>query len=122
MPRDLEKILIGYGLNVERGSARNVKDRIHCLEKFIREGPTMIAIDLIDRGINPFLGKLFGHWIVLWGYDDEKREFYCYDSRKKEKSLPIGNCKYGYETILKLWERDFIPRPFTYLYVRVKEN
>lgn len=119
---DMERILTTFGLRVERDSAKAVEDKIDCLERFVREGPTLIVIDLIDHGINPFLGRLFGHWIVLWGYDNGKREFYCYDSRKSDRNLPVGNCTYGYEKLLKLWKRDFIPQPFTHLYVRVKNK
>ncbi len=63
LPRELEKVLAKFDLKVERGSARKAKNKIVCLENFVTEGPTAIAIDLIDRGINPFLGK------VVWALD-----------------------------------------------------
>ncbi len=120
LPYQMKNILADHGLKVKSGSARNSPKKISLLERFVNEGPTIIAIDLVDREINPFLGRLLGHWIVLWGFDSGKKEFYCYDSRKRENGLPVGNCKYSYDDILKLWGRDFIPSPFTYLYVRVK--
>jgi hypothetical protein len=122
LPKDLEKILMRVGLKVERGSATKIGNKIKWLQTSVRRGPTIIVIDLIDEGVNPFLGRLFGHWIVLWGYDTEKKEFYCYDSRKCDTSVPVGNCVYSYGEIIPLWGRRIIPRPFKNLYVKVESQ
>ena len=48
------------------------------------------------------------HWIVLAGYDDEKKLFYVYDPNRGKtslnKDLPIGNIALDYQRLISLWE------------------
>jgi hypothetical protein len=120
LPKDMAGILRKRGFVVEGGSARRIIDKILFLENTIKGGPVIICIDLIDKDINPILGRILRHWIVLWGYDSKKKIFYAYDSRKNEKNLPVGNCTYQYDKIKKIWGGALMPFVFRYIYLKVK--
>src|SRR3989338_447738 len=97
LPWDMKKILAGYQLESDWKSARKTENKCSFLETLIEQAPVIIRIDLIDKDINSFKGKLVGHWIVLWGYSAEKKEFYTYDSRKiNDQKVLVGNCSYSY--------------------------
>ena len=119
-PWDMENILKEHGLDANWDSARKVGNKIEFLEDAVMEGPVIIRIDLIDDGVNPLWGRLSGHWIVLWGYDSTKERFYAYDSRKKEKDLPVGNCTFAYKELENIWRGSLMPFAFKYLYVKVR--
>ena len=122
LPWDIVKTLNKYQKNnVKWKSARKIDNKIEYLEKLVRKGPVIIRIDLIDININPLLGRILSHWIVIWGYDSKKKEFYAYDSRKKEKNLKIGNSIYKYKEIIKLWKGSLMLPPFRYLYIAVNK-
>ena len=66
---------------------------------------------------NSLVAYFVGHWITLWGYDDEKQIFYIYDSyvplAKHNKNIPVGNTMRTFEEILRDWGKGF---PWWWLY------
>ena len=113
------KVLQSYGISAEKGNAKNLSDeqRIELLKKLLNEGK--IAMLRIGNGFskngryNSFIASFLGHWITLWGYDDEKQIFYVYDSyvalAKHDKTIPIGNITRTFTEILRDWGRGFPP-------------
>ena len=95
------KVLRSYGMPAERGDTKNLSDkqRIELLKKLLSENKVVML--RIGNGFskngkyNSFVASFMGHWITLWGYDDEKEIFYVYDSyvalAKHDKTIPIGN-------------------------------
>lgn len=106
-------ILESYGMDSEMRFAENLKDeaRLDLLKELLsKDKPVMIRIGngyFKSNKYNPILGKLIPHLITLWGYDDEKRIFYVYDSGLTpdlyDKNIPIGNTKRTYEEMLRDW-------------------
>ena len=104
--------LKSHGLPVYIDSAAQLttEEKIGLLKRLLSQNtPVMIRIGngyLTDE-YNSFLGRIVGHWITLWGYDDEKQTFYVYDSGLPEeyrsKNLPIGNTTRLYKEILRDW-------------------
>src|SRR3989344_5428262 len=109
----LVDILKSYGLNARVGYAENLSDqeKLDLLKTNLAEDkPVMVRIGngyILSNKHNPVLGKIVGHWITLWGYDNENQIFYVYDSgllRKYwNKSIPIGNTTRTYQEILRDW-------------------
>ena len=107
------KVLRTYGVKAEPKSASNVTDeaKTHVLEQLLTKGnPVMLSVGngyLPNGTYNPIKGRIFGHWITLWGYNDKKQIFYVYDSavprEKHNKKIPIGNTKRTYTEILRDW-------------------
>ena len=106
------RILKQAGVNSKAKTAENIsnEERITLLKKLLsRNTPVMIrtGYGYSSGKYNRLLGKLAPHWITLWGYNDEKREFYVYDSGLNKKfwsqELPIGNTIRTYEDILRDW-------------------
>lgn len=106
-------ILASYGIDSEIGFAEDIstEEKLNLLKKILlKNTPVMIRIGngyLSSGEYNRVMGKLMPHWVTLWGYDDEKRIFYLYDSGLPEKgwnkSLPIGNTTRTYDEILRDW-------------------
>ena len=49
---------------------------------------------------------LIGHYLTLYGYDEEQRVFYVYDSMLRsppERALPVGNDARSFEVLLRDW-------------------
>ena len=67
---------------------------------------------------------LIAHWISIWGYDDDKKVFYVYDSYTDQKSydkVPIGNVERSYNHILRDWKGTIYTRVRSFLYITVKK-
>lgn len=105
-------ILRRYGINAVLKSAAklNTDEKISLLKSILAKNtPIMMRI---GNGYNtdkyePLFGRLQGHWITLWGYDDSDRIFYVYDSGLPRQywnvELPIGNTTRTYEEIIRDW-------------------
>lgn len=119
----LAEILQTYGVPAKKGDVKNLFDaqRIELLRKFIDEDK-VVALR-IGNGYSksgrysPFVASFMGHWITLWGYNDEKQIFYVYDSyvslERHDKTIPVGNTTRTYAEILRDWGKGF---PFVWRY------
>lgn len=60
---------------------------------------------------HPIAANVIGHWISLWGFDDEKQVFYVYDPyvalSRHDKDIPIGNTARTFSEILRDWGKGF---------------
>lgn len=105
-------ILNTHGVNAEAKTVDGVPDeeRIYLLKKLLNNTPVMLRVGngYLNNKYNPFLGRLIGHWITLWGYDDTKKIFYVYDSALPKKywgnNLVTGNTTRTYREILRDWK------------------
>ena len=100
------KVLRSYGIPAERGDTKKLTDRqrIELLEKLIDEDKVVML--RIGNGYSKsgkyssFVASFLGHWITLWGYNDDEKVFYVYDSyvslKRHDKTIPIGNTKRTY--------------------------
>lgn len=73
---------------------------IDTLKEYIRDNKNIILLtghgyNIKWKSFNPIKALFAQHYISIWGYDDEKKWFYIYDSTVKQKRLnkdiPIGN-------------------------------
>lgn len=113
------RVLRSYGLNAERGETKNLsnEERLKFLKETIdHESAIMIRIGngfLKNGQYNPLVAYFVGHWITLWGYDDEKQIFYIYDSyvplARHNKTIPIGNTIRTFSEVLRDWGKGFPP-------------
>lgn len=120
-----------YGLEAEAKFARGLTDneRINLLKKLLSlNRPVMVRIGngYLPRGrYSPVLGKIIGHWITLWGYDDSQQVFYVYDScipvDRHDQNTPVGNTTRSYQQMLRDWRGGWWPWPWSYLYITVSE-
>lgn len=106
------QILSKFGIKAELKSAKDQSDleKIELLKMVLsKNAPVMLRIGngyFRSKKYNPILGKIMGHWITLWGYDDKERVFYVYDSgltKELYDNVPIGNTKRTYNEILRDW-------------------
>jgi len=113
------KVLQSYGISAEKGDAKNLSDeqRTELLKKLINEDKVVML--RIGNGYSKsgkyssFVASFMGHWITLWGYNDDEKVFYVYDSyvslERHDKTIPIGNTKRTYAEILRDWGKGFPP-------------
>ncbi len=107
------KILSVNGVESEVDSAQDLPapQKLIILKSLLaKDTPVMIRIGngfIGSNKYNPIFGKILGHWITLWGFDDAKAVFYVYDSalprRYWEKDLSVGNTRRTYNEILRDW-------------------
>ena len=109
----LLNILKSYGINAKAGTAESLsaQEKLELLKTILaKDTPLMMRIGngyYHSNKYNPFLGKIIGHWITLWGYDDNRQIFYVYDSgllkKHWSKTIPVGNTTRTYNEILRDW-------------------
>ncbi|MBI3052355.1 C39 family peptidase [Candidatus Woesearchaeota archaeon] len=107
------KVLKAHGIKAEIKSAEKLSDeeRLQVIKQLIAKGtPVMILIgNGYYRGTKykPWLGKIVSHWITVYGYNDDARRFYIYDSALHKKhwkiNQPIGNTSRSYSEMLRDW-------------------
>lgn len=114
--KQLQKAVITHGLETSpkyvTGLPDNEKIKIlkNCIDK---NQPVILAIGYgyrENQGYSKFKRMIFGHWISIWGYDDESENFLIYDSLNKktnENKLPAGNLVRSYKEILRDWQGTF---------------
>lgn len=134
-------ILTSYGIDSKMGFAEHISEnkKLDLLKELLSNNtPVMIRIGngyLSSGKYDQIMGKLMPHWITLWGYDDEKRIFYVYDSGLTEKvwnkSLPIGNTTRSYSEMLRDWSFGIVqpwawvvtgPHNFAYIAIKGRKN
>ncbi|TSD04443.1 MAG: hypothetical protein Greene071421_279 [Parcubacteria group bacterium Greene0714_21] len=138
--RYYEKIFKSCGLEAQGGTAKNLSadEKIMLLKTLLsKDNPVMILIGngyIRSCAYNPIFGQIIAHWITLWGYDNEKKLFYVYDSALSKKcwdsSLPMGNTTRTYKEILRDWNFGDKPWHFLswnishepYFYIKVEEQ
>jgi hypothetical protein len=107
-----DKIFRAYDIYATTKTAKNLSEteRLTLLKHLLsKDAPVMIRIGngYLGESYNSIFGKLIPHWITLWGYNDNKRIFYVYDSglpkKKWDLILPIGNTTRTYNEILRDW-------------------
>lgn len=113
------KVLESYELHVDIGNTKNLSDeqRVEILKEAInKDNAIMIRIGngyLKSRKYFPLAAYFIGHWITLWGYNDEKQIFYVYDScvspKKYDTNIPVGNTTRTFAEILGDWGKGFPP-------------
>jgi hypothetical protein len=104
-------VLRSYGLSAHLQSLRYMADtqRIDTLKGFVSHNtPIMLYTGNGYRGNgiwSRIRWQMIGHWITLWGFDDEKGYFYIYDSavplRYHNKTIPIGNVARTYRQVAR---------------------
>lgn len=105
------RILRSYGLNARCDLVRELspEERLARLRELLRQDtPVMLLIGNGYRGCgkwNKLQWKIVSHWIILWGFDDEKQLFYIYDSavprRCYDQDLPTGTVVRSYKQVLR---------------------
>lgn len=122
------KVLQSYGVSAQRGATKKFSNeqRIELLKKFIDEDKVVML--RIGNGYsksgkyNSFVASFMGHWITLWGYNDEEKVFYVYDSyvslKRYDKTIPIGNIKRTYAEMIRDWGKGF-PPIWRYSFIKV---
>jgi len=108
------RVLARHGMEAIPKFAADLTDegRLQLLrELLLKNNPVMVCIGngyLPNGKYNPIRGRVLGHWITLWGYDDESELFYVYDSavpkEKHDKHIPIGNTTRTYQEMLRDWK------------------
>lgn len=129
LPGMLKRILNKNGLPVEIKFTRaSAEEKIHLLKSLVQEGqPIVLMIGSISpKKIATFppwaqfvprvLSKIVLHWITIWGFDDERRVFYVYDSSVpvgKADSVPIGNRAITYKKTVTSWNAGLLTGTLT---------
>jgi hypothetical protein len=130
-PDILVMILSKYGVAAQAKTAKNLsaEERLVLLKRLLaNDTPVMIRIAngyLPSGKYSTILGKMVGHWITLWGYNDGEKVFYVYDSaipqKRYDKGIPIGNKRRTYFEISRDWKGPLTPWLLTkYLYIETK--
>ncbi len=128
MPSSIPKLLAQVGINSEVRSAWDLDNqgRLEVIKREIDKGhPVILLVRSPGRYGESLYGKArrnwMGHWISIWGYDDEKKIFYVYDSAKQDSSgtLPIGNAQRTFEELSRDWRGPslLVPRHREYSYI-----
>lgn len=108
-----DKIFASYGIKSKTKSAENLsnQEKLNLLKILLSQNsPVMIRIGngyYKSNKYNMVLGRLVPHWISLWGYNDNQKVFYVYDSgltkNLYDKTVLIGNAKRTYDEIVRDW-------------------
>ncbi len=128
-----QKVLKNYGLNAEVGDAESLisTERINFLKELLfSDNSIMVRIGngyLPSGKYSRILGLILGHWITVWGYDDQKQVFYVYDSAVApalyDENIPTGNKQRTYQEMLRDWRGGLFPWPFwRFLYIKISSH
>ena len=126
----LAKVLRNYGLKADAGDIRSLSpaERLHFLKELLSQNtPVMVRIGngyLPSGKYNPIIGRIIGHWITIWGYDDAEQVFYAYDSavapKLYDRYVPTGNKQRTYKEMLRDWRGGLFPWPFwKFVYIKI---
>ena len=99
-PRDMMELFKARGMNTVQIFLSKLSDaeRLRWLKYQIavRRRPPVLLIRTTTL-----------HWLAVGGYDDDKEVFYVYDPNvgrvSTDLDLPIGNCMYRYDKLLRVW-------------------
>lgn len=114
--KQLQKAIISHDLvtSVKYVTGLSDNEKIKILKECIdKNQPVILAIGYgyrKNQAYSNFKRMFFGHWISIWGYDNESGNFLIYDSLNKEtieNELPAGNLIRSYKEILRDWQGTF---------------
>ena len=121
-------VLKSYGFNASLESAKHLSDqeRLSLLKELIdKDTPVMLRIGngyLPNGKHSKLIAAFIGHWITLWGYNDDEGVFYVYDPylsiKRYDKTIPIGNVKRTFDEVLRDMGYGF-PFARRYNYIRL---
>lgn len=109
---DLNSLLEAHGLTAPVRSAARMDDdeRIELLRSHLREGlPVILAIGNGHLARGRYIAALrlvVGHYLTLYGFDDDSETFFVYDPYLQgppDEPLPAGNEQRSYAEILRDW-------------------
>ncbi len=105
------KVLNSCGLKAKQESLKGLSEdrRLEVIKDAIRrDTPVMLLIGNGYRGNGIWSVTrwwLIKHWITIWGFNDEKKVFYIYDSmvppKYYHKDIPTGNVQRTYQNVLR---------------------
>ncbi len=126
-PKHWKKIFQNFGLaaSIYSANGKSKHEKLEVIKSALADGyPIMLRVKngyLPNGKYNSILALFINHWITLWGYDDEQKIFYVYDSAVPQKlyakEIPIGNVERSYQEILRDWKGTFYPWPWKYCYL-----
>lgn len=123
----IKKILENYRLKSQIKNARNLSDndKLKLIKKELNKNHPVIL--LIGNGYSKhgeysWLRKqLIAHWVSVWGYNNEDKVFYVYDSfSHKKDNVPIGNVKRNYYQLLRDWKGALYTKKYLYIVINKK--
>ena len=107
------KKLEEHGLKAVEYNAQNFtdKERLDILKADLRKNyPAILRTGngyMPNGKFNYLQALIFTHWVSVWGFDDNKRIFYLYDSaaplKNWKRNLPVGNVARSYDDVLRDW-------------------
>ncbi|MCA9386307.1 hypothetical protein KC717_06705 [Candidatus Dojkabacteria bacterium] len=133
-PKMLKNVLETNGLNSTIGIAQGSdKQKIEIIkEEILNDRPVIVLIGngyKKDGSFSKFKKSYMSHWISVWGFNDETKVFYLYDScvprELYSKNIPIGNIERSYERVVEDWSGSFYRNLLAwsaYLYIKVDEK
>jgi len=122
-PKEIANALKEYGLEASIDSSRNLSDdgKVRYIKNELSQGHPIIMAIALDSGREAAYSdkgsKVLGHWISLFGYDNEG--VFAYDSWKDPEELPIGNVKIGWRELMEHWKGAFY---FRNLFISIPVN
>lgn len=131
-PWTITRTLAHYGLasHVAMAPYQSDEKRLNMLKTLLDEGkPVILLIGngyIANGSFSMLKAKRYSHWVTLWGYSDDEKSFYVYDSwvsKGNYDRMPIGNKKRSYADVLRDWGSVLILfGPWKYLYITVWKN
>ncbi len=112
-PSRWRRMFEAYGLQVRLGKADDDADAVALMKGELDKGRVLmlrIGNGYTKQGVwHRLAWRSIGHWITLWGYDDNDRTFYIYDSwiPQGRAHLPVGNIKRPYMDVARDWNGGF---------------
>jgi len=129
-PSSWRKVFENHGLKASNGSCifKTQKEKLDFIRECILNNTRiMIRVGKGRNSNNEYStvrAALAGHWISIWGFNDETKVFYIYDSSVKKKyyskNLELGNTIRDYEQVINEWKLGWWPYPNLSHYVTVK--
>jgi hypothetical protein len=127
LPQSLRGLLNYYGLKAEVKNAKNLSDenKLEAIkQELIKNAPVILLIGSGNKSDGIYDSdhrKYPGHWISIWGYNDEASVFYIYDNAMSnsivKKDLPNGNITRTYQEVLRDWYGPFYMFGSRYTYL-----
>ena len=130
-PKIIQRVLKKYGLSASIKRVNHLSDnkKLESIKKELDKNHPIILI--VGNGYSPtgkyssFRRQCISHYITIWGYNEEERIFYIYDSYVDKKSydkIKIGNIKRSYLEILRDWKGSFYSRHRNFLFIPIISN
>lgn len=131
--QDIQRLLEWNGLSapIRHASNLNASAKLSLIQEHIDRGePVLLAIGnghIHRNRYSPVARLLIGHFITVYGYDDERELFYIYDPYLEgmyPEEIPIGNEVRTFSEFLRDWQGPlyykFINMDHVYLPVRTR--